>query len=229
MLGHMLYVFAHFLHVGLTVSPSSSYPEALEPSEERVLFTEARKGNAKAREKLILHNLRLVSHLIRKYYSSHPATEDLNSIGTIGLIKAVDSFDVRNGAKFATYAARCIQNEILMHFRHEKKQNAVISINETIDVDKDGNPLTYADVLGSEENIDEEIDRNIMCEKLKDAIESVLGERERSVIIKRYGLENGAPLSQKEVAVLLGISRSYISRIEKTAIEKLRDALGIKL
>lgn len=116
-----------------------------------------------------------------------------------------------------------------MHFRHEKKQNAVISINETIDVDKDGNPLTYADVLGSEENIDEEIDRNIMCEKLKDAIESVLGERERSVIIKRYGLENGAPLSQKEVAVLLGISRSYISRIEKTAIEKLRDALGIKL
>ena len=229
MLRHMLYLFANFLHVGLTVAPSSSYPEALEPASEAELFLAAREGDARAREKLILHNLRLVSHIIRKYYYSHPSPEDLNSIGTIGLIKAVDSFDIRNGAKFATYAARCIQNEILMHFRHEKKQNAVISINETIDVDKDGNPLTYADILGSEENIEEEIDKDIMCSKLRDSISSVLSERERSIIIKRFGLSDGKAMSQKEVAALLGISRSYVSRIEKTAIEKLRYALGIRL
>lgn len=229
MLGYMLYLFAHLLHFGLTVSPGSSYPEALDPNVERELFRKAREGDEKARERLIVHNLRLVSHIVRKYYAASPSPEDLNSIGTIGLIKAVDSFKPENGAKFATYAARCIQNEILMHFRHEKKQNVIVSLSETIDVDKDGNPLTYSDVLGSEESIDEEIDKDIMCEKLGNAIENVLSERERSVIIKRYGLEDQKPLSQKEVAALLGISRSYISRIEKTAIEKLRYALGIKL
>jgi len=229
MLSYMLYIFSHFLHVGLSVSPSSSYPEALDPSEEEKLFFGMRNGAADAREKLIVHNLRLVSHIVRKYYSSSPSPEDLNSIGTIGLVKAVDSFDPKNGVKFATYAARCIRNEILMHFRHEKKQSVLVSINETIDMDKDGNPLTYSDILGSDENMDEEVDRSIMCESLLKAIETVLSERERSVIIKRYGLEDSKPLSQKEVAKLLGISRSYVSRIEKTAIEKLRDALGIRL
>lgn len=229
MLRYMLYFFAHFLHIGLTVSPGSCFPEALDPKEEQHLFLKASEGDERAREKLIVHNLRLVSHIVRKYYPSSPMQEDLNSIGTIGLIKAVDSYNVKNGTKFATYAARCIQNEILMHFRHEKKQNAVISINETIDIDKEGNPLTYCDILGSDEKMDEEVDRSILCEKLIEAIDSVLTLREKSIILKRYGIEDNKPLSQKEVASLLGISRSYVSRIEKTAIEKLRDHLGIKL
>lgn len=229
LIGSMLYIFAHFLHMGLTVSPAGSYPEALSEDEERRYFTLARNGDEGAREKLIVHNLRLVSHIIRKYYSSSEEKEDLTSIGTIGLIKAVDSFDRDNGARFATYAARCIQNEILMYFRKEKKQSVLVSLNETIDIDKDGNPLTYSDVLGVEERMDEEVDRSIMCERLRYAIEDVLGERERRVIILRYGLMGEGPLSQKEVAVLMGISRSYISRIEKTAIGKLRNALGIRL
>ena len=229
MLHHMLYFFSHFLQIGLTVSPGSSFPEALNEKEEQQLFSEAEKGSSRAREKLIVHNLRLVSHIVRKYYASSPSQEDLNSIGTIGLIKAVDSFKTQNGTKFATYAARCIQNEILMHFRHEKKQNAIVSLSETIDIDKEGNPLTYSDILGFEDSMDEDVDRDIMCEKLRYAIEGVLSEREQKVIIKRYGLEDSKPLSQKEVAALLGISRSYISRIEKTAIQKLRDELGIKL
>ena len=122
MLRYMLYIFSHFLHLGLTVSPGeSSFPEALDNNEERELFAKAESGDELAREALIVHNLRLVSHIVKKYYASAASQEDLNSIGTIGLIKAVDNFNTKNGAKFATYAARCIQNEILMHFRHEKK------------------------------------------------------------------------------------------------------------
>lgn len=229
MLHTMLYIFSHFLHLGLTVQPSGNYPAALDAQEERRCFLAAEQGDESAREKLIVHNLRLVSHIVRKYYSASPMQEDLNSIGTIGLIKAVDSFKIEKGAKFATYAARCIQNEILMHFRHEKKQGALVSLNETIDIDKDGNPLTYSDILGTEENMEEDVDRSIMCEKLNLAIEGVLSERERQVIIRRFGLSDGMPLSQKEVAALLGISRSYVSRIEKTAIEKLRGYLCIRL
>ncbi len=228
MLNLMLYVFSHYLLPGLTVRQSSSFPEALPAEEENELFILAREGDDKAREKLIVHNLRLVSHIVRKYYSSAPNAEDLNSIGTIGLVKAVDSFSPDKGARFATYGAKCIQNEILMHFRHSKKDGLVVSINDTIDTDKDGNCLTYSDILGSDEKLDEEVFSDIMSEKLRDAIEYSLSERERRIIINRYGLESGRPMSQKDVASLLGISRSYISRIEKTAIEKLRYALSVK-
>lgn len=229
MLNFMLYIFSHYLQFGLTVRTGSSFPEALDAEEEKSLFAQALNGDEAARDKLIVHNLRLVSHIVRKYYPGAPNTEDLNSIGTIGLIKAIDSFRPEKGARFATYGARCIQNEILMHFRHSKRDGLIVSINETIDTDKDGNQLTYSDILGSDERLDEEVERDLMCEKLRNAIEDCLSERERQVIIKRYGLENSSPMSQKEVAVLLGISRSYISRIEKTAIGKLRDALCIRL
>ncbi len=229
MLNFMLYLFSHYLQMGLTVSQSSSFPEALDAEEEHRLFLLAKEGDDSAREKLILHNLRLVSHIVRKYYPTAPNQEDLNSIGTIGLVKAVDSFKIEKGARFATYGARCIQNEILMHFRHSKKDGLIVSINDTIDTDKDGNNLTYSDILGSDERLDEEVMQDMLCEKLRDAIDNVLGERERRVIINRYGLNSSKPMSQKEVASLLGISRSYISRIEKTAIGKLRDAMNVKL
>ena len=229
MLKIMLYLFSRFLIPGLTVMPGVQFPDSLPKDEENRLFLKAREGDGDAREKLILHNLRLVSHIVRKYYPSAPNAEDLNSIGIIGLVKAIDSFKPEKGARFATYGAKCIQNEILMHFRHTKKDSLIDTINETIDTDKDGNPLTYSDILGTDERLDEDVDKDILCERLRDAIEYSLTERERSVIIRRYGLSDSKPRSQKEVAESLGISRSYISRIEKTAIEKLREALRVKL
>ena len=229
MLKIMLYLFSRFLIPGLTVMPGVQFPDSLPKDEENRLFLKAREGDGDAREKLILHNLRLVSHIVRKYYPSAPNAEDLNSIGIIGLVKAIDSFKPEKGARSATYGAKCIQNEILMHFRHTKKDSLIVSINETIDTDKDGNPLTYSDILGTDERLDEDVDKDILCERLRDAIEYSLTERERSVIIRRYGLSDSKPRSQKEVAESLGISRSYISRIEKTAIEKLREALRVKL
>ena len=229
MLKIMLYLFSRFLIPGLTVMPGVQFPDSLPKDEENRLFLKAREGDGDAREKLILHNLRLVSHIVRKYYPSAPNAEDLNSIGIIGLVKAIDSFKPEKGARFATYGAKCIQNEILMHFRHTKKDSLIVSINETIDTDKDGNPLSYSDILGTDERLDEDVDKDILCERLRDAIEYSLTERERSVIIRRYGLSDSKPRSQKEVAESLGISRSYISRIEKTAIEKLREALRVKL
>lgn len=228
MLKIMLYLFSRFLIPGLTVMPGVQFPDSLSKDEENELFIKARAGDENARERLILHNLRLVSHIVRKYYPAAPNAEDLNSIGIIGLVKAIDSFKPEKGARFATYGAKCIQNEILMHFRHTKKDSLIVSINETIDTDKDGNPLTYSDILGTDEKLDEDVDKEILCEKLRDAIDYSLSERERSVIIKRYGLADSSPKSQKEVAEALGISRSYISRIEKTAIEKLREALHVK-
>ena len=228
MLKIMLYLFSRFLIPGLTVMPGVQFPDSLSKDEENELFIKARAGDENARERLILHNLRLVSHIVRKYYPAAPNAEDLNSIGIIGLVKAIDSFKPEKGARFATYGAKCIQNEILMHFRHTKKDSLIVSINETIDTDKDGNPLTYSDILGTDEKLDEDVDKEILCEKLRDAIDYSLSERERSVIIKRYGLADSSPKSQKEVAESLGISRSYISRIEKTAIEKLREALHVK-
>ena len=175
---------------------------------------------------LILHNLRLVAHIVRKYYSSSNEQDDLVSIGTIGLVKAVDTFNVDNGARFATYAAKCIQNEILMNFRAKKKHASDISINETIDVDRDGNPLSYMDVISSDEDMPEEIDRQIMSSRALRCVGSVLTERERQIIVMRYGLFGIKELTQREIAEKLHISRSYVSRIEKSALEKLKNALG---
>ena len=174
---------------------------------------------------MILHNLRLVSHIVRKYYSTAKSPEDLVSIGTIGLIKAVDSFSVSNGVRFATYAAKCIQNEILMHFRAQKKLSAEVSVNDTIDVDRDGNPLSYIDVICSEEDVAEEVERRIITEKMLRCVDQLLTPRERQIITMRYGLGGVQAQTQREIAQLLGISRSYVSRIEKGALATLRSAL----
>ena len=210
----------------LGIGTQQNFPPNLTSEEERRAFLQMREGDEDARQKLILHNLRLVAHIVRKYYSTSKNQDDLVSIGTIGLVKAVDSFNIDNGARFATYAAKCIQNEILMNFRAQKKHSSEISINETIAVDRDGNPLAYIDVISSDENVAEEIERQIMSEAAMKCIKTVLNLRERQIIIMRYGLCGSQELTQREIAERLGISRSYVSRIEKSALEKLKSALG---
>ena len=218
-------VFAKMLHLILGIGTPQKFPPPLPAAEEFELFQRSEQGDEEARQKLILHNLRLVSHIVRKYYSTASDPEDLVSIGTIGLVKAVDSFHVENGAKFATYAAKCIQNEILMHFRSQKKHSAEVSLNETIDIDRDGNPLTYIDVICSDEDMSEEIGRKLLAGKMMTCINTCLTPRERQIVMMRYGLGGIRAYAQREVAMALGISRSYVSRIEKSALEKLREVL----
>ena len=222
----ILAALAKFLSPILGISTGQSFPPALSQSEEKECFSLMKGGDEEARQKLILHNLRLVSHIVRKYYSNNKNGEDLVSIGTIGLVKAVDTYNVDNGTRFATYASKCIQNEILMSFRAEKKHSSDISINETIDVDRDGNPLAYIDVISSDENVSEDTELKIMSERALRCIKTVLTLRERQIIILRYGLCGAQELTQREIAEKLGISRSYVSRIEKSALEKLKSALA---
>ncbi len=217
MLGFLL----KFVFLFLRVNGINSFPDPLSPEEEKNYFHLASKGDEKAREKLIMHNLRLVAHIVKKYYSTFKEQDDLISIGTIGLIKAIDSFNGEKGAKFATYAGKCIQNEILMFFRSQKKLNNETSINESIDFDKDGNPLTYMEILSEDDNILENTYESIRMNVMMDAIKKALDKREREIIEKRYGLINGTELPQREVAKDLGISRSYVSRLEKTALKKI--------
>ena len=222
MFSGILSLFSNFIQFILGLNTPQSYPPPLPPSEERALFLRAEKGNAVAREKLILHNLRLVSHIVRKYYAGAKNQEDLVSIGTIGLIKAVDSFKISGGARFATYAAKCIQNEILMHFRSQKKLAAEVSLNDTIDVDRDGNPLTYMDVVCTDESLDTEVASKLTSAKAIRLVNTVLEPRQRKIIILRYGLNGNKPLTQNQVAERLKISRSYVSRLEKSALTKLK-------
>lgn len=217
----MLQFLLKFIFLFLRVNGTSSFPEPLSASEEKENFIKMSEGDEKAREKLIIHNLRLVAHIVKKYYSAVKDQDDLISIGTIGLIKAIDSFKVEKGARFATYAGKCIQNEILMHFRAQKKLVNETSMNDSIDVDKDGNPLTYMEILSEDDNVFETVDKTIKLSVMAKAIENALDGRERLIIEKRYGLKGGGELPQREVAKLLGISRSYVSRIEKNALDKI--------
>ncbi len=208
----------------LRTSDTHSFPPPLSKEEEHSLFVRTRKGDVAARNKLIEHNLRLVAHIVKKYYTAARDQEDLVSVGTVGLIKAIDSFDIDNGARFATYAGKCLQNEILMYFRSQKKHSSVTSINDPVDVDKDGNPLTYLDLIAAPDDIVDSIDRKIKLEKILKAIKTVLTDRERKIMMLRYGLnQSGTHYAQRDVAKLLGISRSYVSRLEKSAIDKIKE------
>ena len=228
MLSLIFSLIFHIYHLILGVSTPNKFPPPLSASEEKEAFIKARNGDEDARQKLILHNLRLVSHIVRKYYSSAPDTEDLVSIGIIGLVKAIDTFKVESGTRFATYGARCVQNEILMHFRAEKKHLGEVSLGETIDVDRDGNPLTYMDVISTNENMGDDLDKKTEIERALRLIKSSLDERERQIITMRYGLFGlSKAYTQKQIAEKLGISRSYVSRIEKSALEKLKDGMEI--
>lgn len=216
-------VIENLLFFVLHLSSAGSFPKPLSAAKERELLQKYKKeGDENARNELIEHNLRLVAHVIKKYYSSYTDQDDLISIGTIGLIKAIDSFDVDKGAKLATYAARCIENEILMHFRALKKNSAVVSINEPIDTDSEGNPLYLIDVIYADNTIVEDIDLSDNTKKLYKLVEKMEDEREKQIIIKRYGLFFQKEMTQREIAKEMGISRSYVSRIEKKVIEQLK-------
>lgn len=210
----------------LNASSAQSFPPPLSAKDEREYFKLMHEeGSTNARAKLIEHNLRLVSHIVRKYYGSKGSGEELLSIGSIGLIKAIDTFDYSNGARLATYAAKCIQNEILMHFRSQKKQSLEVSIDEAIDTDRDGNPLTYIDIIKCDDTIADDLDQKICAAKAIEYIRDRLSDRERQIIIMRYGLDGADPITQRETAEALGISRSYVSRIEKSVLASLQEYL----
>lgn len=223
MFAEWLHALSRILYFALHVVNSGSFPKPLSTDEERACLVAFReKGDTTARNKLIEHNLRLVAHIIKKYYSATKEQDDLISIGTIGLIKAVETFDYHKGTRLATYASRCIENEILMHFRAGKKTSQDVSMSDPIDTDKDGNPLTLMDVIAQDESLEDELDLKLNSEKLYRYIHETLTPRERRIVEQRYGLV-GEELTQRQVAKKLGISRSYVSRIEKKALEKLRD------
>ena len=226
MLSEFSLILERFFCMYLRVMPSSGFPPPLSPERERELFLLARAGDREARSKLIEHNLRLVAHIVKKYYPGCREAEDLVSIGTIGLIKAIDTFDPKNGARFATYAGKCLQNEILMYFRATKRLSSETSIYDAIEYDRDGNPLTYLDVVSEDEDVADIVDRRMRADAAADAVRRALNERERKIIVLRYGLGGRPPMTQREVAAAMGISRSYVSRIEKGALGKIRAFLS---
>jgi RNA polymerase sporulation-specific sigma factor len=213
----------------LNVETSNTFPKLLQPKEEAELFALMAKGDKKARDKLISHNLRLVAFIVKKYYSNVKDQDDLISIGTIGLIKAVSTFNSDKGNKFATYASKCIANEILMQFRADKKRQGDILIDDRVTTDKDGNQLTFLDIIADGTNINDEVDLLMLAERLREAVCECLTHRELEIIKLRYGLFNAVPLTQKDVAKKLNISRSYVSRIEKKSLNTLRECFGNEL
>ena len=204
---------------------TGSFPKPLSEAEEQHYLALAQQGDLEARNVLIERNLRLVAHIMKKYYAQTAQQEDLISIGTIGLIKGITTFDPAKGARLATYAARCVENEILMYFRSQRKSAQDVSLSDYIDTGVDGAPLELMDVVAEDADLLEQICSREQAEQLREAVGRVLSPQERQVIILRYGLDGQSPKRQREVAGLTGISRSYVSRIEKRALEKLRQAL----
>ena len=218
----LLSLLSSWIFLALHVESMRVFPRPLSKKEEEECFIKMSQGDKAAKNKLIEHNLRLVAHIVKKYSTSTVEQEEMISIGTIGLIKAVMTFDYSKGAKFATYASRCIANEILMNFRATKKTAGDVYINETIDMDKDGNSLTLMDIVDDGTDVDEQVDLMIRTEQLYKFIELLEDKREKEIIIYRYGIYGAKPHTQSEVAEKLGISRSYVSRIEKKALGKLK-------
>ena len=221
----LIRTISNLFFFALHLSGTGSFPPPLSARRERECLLAMKNGDVNAKNELIEHNLRLVAHIIKKYYSSSVQQDDLISIGTIGLIKAINTFDPDKGTRLATYAARCIENEILMQFRAQKKTAQDISVNEPIDTDSEGNPLTLMDIISTEDEIVEDIYKITMLKKLSTEVGRIKDPREKSIIMMRYGLEGMRPMTQLEVSKKLNISRSYVSRIEKKALKELRKAL----
>ncbi len=226
MVSAWLVLMLHALFFPLRLEGSDrSFPRALKPEEERRCLEKAAAGDRAAKDKLIVHNLRLVAHIVKKYYSQSCDQDDLISIGTIGLIKGVSTFDPNKGVRLATYASRCIENEILMHFRSLKKTSGEVSLSDTLEADGDEGSLSLMDVIRVEDTMLDDLSLREAGSSVRAWMEKCLDEREKKVITLRYGLNGKEPLTQREIARECGISRSYISRIEKKALEKLRAAL----
>lgn len=219
------FLSANFLYFILHINNTSSFPKPLNSKEEAQALKRMKEEDPDARALLIERNLRLVSHIVKKYYSKTNDTDDLISIGTIGLIKAIDSFNPEKNIRLATYAARCIENEILMHFRNIRKNSGDVYLGDSIEVDKDGNPLTIQDTISDNRDLAEDLETKVKWEKVSKIIENMEDEREKEIIILRYGLDNKKPLTQREVAQQLNISRSYVSRIEKKVLNDIKKAV----
>ena len=218
----ILELFSGIYFFALHVVTKGAFPRPLTANEENKLLEKSQKGDINARNTLIEHNLRLVAHIVKKYYATGADQDDLISIGTVGLIKAVSTFKGDKNIRLATYAARCIENEILMFFRSLKKNAQDVFISDPIDTDSQGNALTLIDVIADKSDIVEELDTKLKIQKLRLIIHGVLDERELEIIRLRYGIDGYPELTQRDIAKRLGISRSYVSRIEKSALEKLR-------
>ncbi len=204
------------------VSSNTSFPKPLSPEEENHYLELYEQGDEESKNILVERNLRLVAHIVKKYHNTGREVDDLISIGTIGLIKAITTFDRSKGTRLATYAARCIENEILMTIRSNKKTKSEVSLQDPIGIDKEGNEISLIDILGTEsDEVLDEVELKIQVKKLYQKMTNVLKARERTVLQLRYGLANGGSKTQREIAKMLGISRSYVSRIEKRAIKKL--------
>ena len=225
MLSAWILLMLNSLFFSLRVSDGGgSFPRPLKADEERMYLERYAAGDLEARNVLIEHNLRLVAHIVKKYYTQSSNQDDLISIGTIGLIKGISTFKADKNVRLATYASRCIENEILMHFRSQKKLQGEVSLSDTLDGDGDGNSLSLMDVISVDDDMLENLDARDSCIQVRQYVERCLSDRERMIITMRYGLNNQPPKTQREIAAQSGISRSYVSRIEKKALKKLKDA-----
>ncbi len=220
-----LALLIHGLYLSLKLGGQGSFPKPLSPEEERVALEKSARGDMEARNLLIERNMRLVAHVLRKYYTTASDQEDLLSIGTIGLIKAIASYRPDRHTKLPTYACKCIQNEIFMHFRRQRRAGNVVSLSEPLDSDKDGGALSLMDVISVDDMVLEQMEQAESEVMLHHLVDTCLDEREHCILTLRYGLGNEAPLPQREVAQILGISRSYVSRLEKKALAKLEVCL----
>ena len=210
----------------LRIAPCDSFPKPLSREEEGKYLERWLNGDVEARNRLVEHNLRLVAHIVKKYYAQESEQEDLISIGTVGLIKGISSYQPEKGTRLATYAARCVENEILMYFRSRKKLQNEVSLSDTLDTDADGGSLSLLDVVGVDDTMYADLQDKEDCIRVRALVREVLTPREREIVTLRYGLGGQMPHTQRDIAGKLGISRSYVSRIEKRALEKLEDALG---
>ena len=212
------YIFTFILHI----CGNGKFPKPLSEEKEKEYLLKSKNGDIKARNILVEHNLRLVAHIIKKYYAVNVDQDDLVSIGTIGLIKAINTFDMDKNIKLSSYASRCIENEILMHFRNLKKSSQNVSLEDAVDIDKDGNTLKLMDLLSIDDDFADNLDKKLNLQKINKYLTETLTKRVFQIINLRYGLNGSKPLTQREVSSIMNISRSYVSRIEKKALEKLK-------
>ena len=221
----LLPALGNLLFLALHITGSGSFPRPLSAREEQECLQKIQQGDTAAKNKLIEHNLRLVAHIIKKYYAVSSDQDDLISIGTIGLIKGITTFKPDKKVRLATYASRCIENEILMYFRSQRKYQGDVSLSDSLDSDGEGSALSLMDVIRVDDDMLENLDTRESCQKVRRCVDRCLSGREAKVITLRYGLDGEPPRTQREIAAACGISRSYVSRLEKKALEKLREAM----